>query len=176
MRKIITRASAGVAGLAALALGGAAIAGANSGASSTSSTATPTTSAAPAAQPQGYGTSGAGGRAGPGFPANEPPGSAAHEAAEKTVTGEAAEKAKAAALASVPGTAGAVTTDFRGSGYEVAVTKSDGTAVTVHLDGSFKVQTMPGPGGAGGPGHGVPPTGAPAPGQGPSYGQAPPAA
>ena len=55
------------------------------------------------------------------------------------------------------GTAGAVTTDFFGNGYEVTVTKSDGSTVEVHLDSSFAVQTGPrGPGGPGGPGGGLP--------------------
>jgi hypothetical protein len=85
----------------------------------------------------------------PSFPAH---GTAAHEDAEKPVTGEAATKAQAAAVKSVgSGTAGAVTTDFSGNGYEVTVTKSDGTTVEVHLDSSFNVQG-PGGGGLGGPG------------------------
>jgi hypothetical protein len=56
-----------------------------------------------------------------------------------------------------------VTTDYFGNGYEVVVTKSDGTRVEVHLDSSFNV--MQGPGGAGGR-----PPGAPG---GPSSGSAP---
>jgi hypothetical protein len=85
-------------------------------------------------------------------------GTAAHEDAEKAVTGAAAEKAQAAAVKSLGGgTAGAVTTDYTGSGYETTVTKSDGTKVEVHLDSSFNV--MQGPGGDGGPG-GPPPSGA----------------
>ena len=77
-------------------------------------------------------------------------GSAAHEDAETAVTGDNATKAQAAAVASVgSGTAGAVTTDFTKNGYEVTVTKSDGTQVEVHLDSSFNVQAGPGgPGGA----------------------------
>ena len=77
-------------------------------------------------------------------------GSAALEDAETAVTGDNATKAQAAAVASVgSGTAGAVTTDFTKNGYEVTVTKSDGTQVEVHLDSSFNVQTGPGaPGGA----------------------------
>ena len=67
-------------------------------------------------------------------------GSAAHEDAEKPVTGAAAEKAKAAAVKSLGGgTAGEVTTDFTGDGYEVTVTKSDGSKTEVHLDKSFNV-------------------------------------
>lgn len=69
------------------------------------------------------------------FPAH---GTAAHEDAEKSVTGDAASKAQAAAVKAVgSGTAGAVTTDFTGNGYEVTVTRSDGSSVEVHLDGSF---------------------------------------
>jgi hypothetical protein len=82
------------------------------------------------------------------FPAH---GTAAHEDQEKPVTGDAAAKAQAAAVKSVGGgTAGAVTTDFTGNGYEVTVTKSDGTQVEVHLDSSFNVMQgrgNPGPGG-----------------------------
>jgi hypothetical protein len=74
-------------------------------------------------------------------PANMPAhGSSAHESAEQTVTGDNATKAQDAAVKSVgSGTAGAVTSDFTGSGYEVTVTKSDGTQVEVHLDSSFNV-------------------------------------
>src|SRR6476646_10606344 len=68
----------------------------------------------------------------PSFPEH---GTAAHEDAEKPVTGDAATKAKAAAVASVgSGTAGDVTSDASGNGYEVTVTKPDGTQVEVHLD------------------------------------------
>jgi len=152
--------------LAALALGGSALAGAATG-SSTPSTTTTTP-----------GTSGGGPP--PGFTAADAPGTAAHENAEKPVTGDAATKAKAAALASVGGgTAGAVTGDFRNSGdYEVEVTKTDGSKVTVRLDSSFKVETH-GPGGPGGR-SGRPGTAGPAPESGqapagmvPGSGQAP---
>ena len=67
-------------------------------------------------------------------------GTAAHEDAEKAVTGASATKAQTAAVASVgSGTAGSVTTDYAGNGYEVTVTKADGTTVEVHLDSSFTV-------------------------------------
>ncbi len=94
-------------------------------------------------------------------------GMAAHEGAEKTVTGTAATQAQAAAVKSVgSGTAGTVTTDFMGNGYEVTVTKSDGTKVEVHLNSSFQVVQGPGrlgrPGGYPGAGPaGAPPAGAP---------------
>jgi len=128
---------AGLAALAALALGGSALAGAAS--SSTTNTTTTTPPSSSSSQPP---------------PFNGPAhGTAAHENAEKAVTGEAAAKAQAAAVKSVgSGTAGAVTTDFTGSGYETTVTKSDGTKVEVHLDSSFTAHD--------GPGGGPPPAGA----------------
>jgi len=90
--------------------------------------------------------------ASPSFPAHD---SATHEGAETAVTGDAAAKAKAAAVTSVGGgTAGDVTGDFRGGGYEVTVTKSDGSTVEVHLDSSFNIR-QGGHGGFGGPGHGT---------------------
>ena len=128
---------AGLAALAALALGGSALAGAAS--SSTTNTTTTTPPSSSSSQPP---------------PFNGPAhGTAAHEDAEKAVTGEAAAKAQAAAVKSVgSGTAGAITTDFTGSGYETTVTKSDGTKVEVHLDSSFTAHD--------GPGGGPPPAGA----------------
>jgi hypothetical protein len=132
----IKKVLAGVAALAALALGGSAIAVAASSSSLPSSSSATTQSAA---GPQGR----------PAF--NGPaPGTAAHEDAEKAVTGAAAAKAQAAAVKSVgSGTAGAVTTDFTGTGFETTVTKSDGSKVEVHLDSSYNV--MQRPGGRGGP-------------------------
>jgi hypothetical protein len=72
-------------------------------------------------------------------------GTAAHEDAEKAVTGAAAAKARAAAVKAVGGgTAGAVTTDFTGNGYEVTVTKSNGSKIEVHLDSSLNALVGPG--------------------------------
>jgi hypothetical protein len=141
MLKRLKQATLGAMALAALALGGSALAGAATGSSTSTTPSTPPT--------------GSGGGPPPGFTAADAPGKAAHENAEKTVTGEAAAKAKAAALASVGGgTAGAVTGDFRNSGdYEVEVTKSDGSKLTVRLDSAFKVESHPGGPGSGGPGH-----------------------
>jgi hypothetical protein len=121
-----------VAAVGALAVGGSAIADAASSSSSTSTTTTTSSSAPPAANPS--------------FPAH---GTAAHEDAEKAVTGSAATKAQAAAVKIVgSGTAGTVTTDFSGSGYEVTVTKADGSTVEIHLDSSFDALQAPhGPGG-----------------------------
>jgi hypothetical protein len=82
-------------------------------------------------------------------------GTAAHEDAEKAVTGTAATKAQAAAVkAAGGGTAGAVTTDYTGNGYEVTVTKSGGSKIEIHLDSSFNAQQGPGGPGSGpyGPG------------------------
>jgi hypothetical protein len=105
-----------------------------------------------------------------GAPSGMPgPGTAAHEDAEKAVTDDAAGKAQSAAVKAVGGgTAGAVTTDFIGKGYEVTVTKSDGSKVEIHLDSSFKALQRPCEPGA-------PPPGAPPPGAAPS-GAAPPGA
>jgi hypothetical protein len=125
------KALAGIAALGALALGGSAIAGAATSGSSNSSTTPPGNTAPPQGQR-------------PNFPAH---GSAAHEDAEKPVTGDAATKAGAAAVKSLGGgTAGEVTTDFTGDGYEVTITKADGSKTEVHLDKSFSVmQGRPGP-------------------------------
>jgi len=115
-----------VATLVGAVVGGAAIAGA-----ATSNTTT-------AARPSGA--------ARPAPPAmNMPaPGSASHEDAEKAVTGDAATKAQAAAVKAVgSGTAGDVTANYFGNGYELTVTKSDGSTVDVHLDSSFNVMTPP---------------------------------
>jgi hypothetical protein len=115
------------AAVAAAVVGGGAIANA-----ATSSSSTPSSSSSagktPAAAP-------------PNFPAH---GTAAHEDAEKTVTGAAADKAKAAAVKYLGGgTATEVTTDYTGNGYEVDVTKN-GSTTEVHLDSSFNVRSGPG--------------------------------
>jgi hypothetical protein len=119
----VLRTAIGVAAIGGAAVGGAAVAGA-----ATSHSGNP-----------------------PPAPRNMPaPGTASHESHEQAVTGEAAAKAKAAALkAAGGGTAGDVTTDYFGNGYEVTVTKSDGSKVELHLDSSFAVMGPPaGPGGA----------------------------
>src|SRR6266567_1584629 len=61
-------------------------------------------------------------------------------------------KKVALGVAAVSGAAaGDVTTDYFGNGYEVTVTKSDGSTVEYHLDSSFNVMAHPtgGPGGWG---------------------------
>jgi nicotinic acid phosphoribosyltransferase len=144
------------AAVAASLVGGGALAGALLGATSSGAATTTSSAASTAASPA---------PAAPRFD-GPPHGTAAHEDAEKAVTGEAAAKAQAAAVKSVgDGSAGAVTTDYTGSGYETTVTKSDGTTVEVHLDSSYNV--MQGPGA---PGHGMPPSGAPGRGAPPPAG------
>jgi hypothetical protein len=112
----------GVAALGALAAGGSAIAGA----APSQSTAT-TTSTTPATAPSTSIAS-----------AMPEHGTATHENAETALTGANASKAQdAAAKASGSGTAGVVTSDYTGNGYETTVTKADGSTVEVHLDSSF---------------------------------------
>jgi hypothetical protein len=68
---------------------------------------------------------------------------------EKLLTGTTADKARAAALAAVPGaTIERVENDAEGAVYEAHMVKSDGTHVTVKMDANFKVtgiETGPGP-------------------------------
>ena len=129
----VKKAALGVAALSGAAVGGAAVAGAATPNSGTTSTPTAT-----AGQPA---------------PRNMPAhGSAGHEDAEKAVTGDAAAKAQEAAVkAAGGGTAGDVTTDYFDRGYEVTVTKSDGSEVEIHLDSSFNVMAHRGGWGGGAP-------------------------
>jgi hypothetical protein len=133
MHSRIKKVGLGVAALTGAAVGGAAVAGA---ATSNSGTTTVPPSAA--------------GKPSPALRDMPAPGTAAHENHEKAVTGDAAAKAQAAAVKAVGGgTAGDVTTDYFGKGYEVTVTKSDGSKVEIHLDSSFAAMGPPGgPGGA----------------------------
>ena len=135
--KLVTGAAVGAA-----AVGGAAIASAATSSSGSSST---STSPAAAQRPPAF--------RGPAH------GTAAHEDAEKPVTGAAAGKAQAAAVKFVGGgTAGPVTTDLPGTGYETTVTKSDGSKVEVHLDSSLNAFQGGGPRGPGGGRPGAPST------------------
>ena len=76
-------------------------------------------------------------------PANVDPSKGGHTAngiTETLLTGDEAEKVKAAALEAVPGaTVLRVETDAEGAKYEAHLKKSDGSQVTVKLDESFKV-------------------------------------
>jgi hypothetical protein len=59
---------------------------------------------------------------------------------EQLLTGDSAEKVKAAALAANPGgTIQRVETDAEGAAYEAHMTKSDGTQITVKFDSSYKI-------------------------------------
>jgi len=129
----VKKVALGVAALSGAAVGGAAVAGA-------ATSGTTTTPGAAAGHPPPAKNM-------PAPPKNIPaPGTAAHEDAEKPVTGDDAAKAQAAAVkAAGGGTAGDVTTAYFGKGYEVTVTKSDGSKVEYHLDSSFQVMAQPGP-------------------------------
>jgi hypothetical protein len=124
---------AGATGLvAAGAIAGGVLAGSLSANAASTAAATPSSSSSSSSEA-------ATGQAPADFPAH---GSAAHESAEKAVTGSDATKAQTAAVKAVgSGTAGAVTTDMTGRGFETTVTKSDGSTVEVHLDSSFAVET-----------------------------------
>lgn len=119
LRKVVAGGAIAAAAITGGALGANLFGTANA---QTSTTTAPSSSTAP---PQGS------------FPAHGTP---EHEALEKPVTGDAASKAQAAAVKSLGGgTAGAVTADAQGSGYEVTVTKADGSQTEMHLDSSFNV-------------------------------------
>jgi hypothetical protein len=127
-----------------LAVGAAGLAGAATGGSSdpSSTTAPPAYGQAPGGQP----------------PAGQDPATVDHGPGETLLTGDAATKAKDAALAAVPGaTVIRVETDSGDAEYEAHLKKSDGTEVTVRMDANFKVTSTVdgfggGPGGHGGPG------------------------
>ena len=127
MRKQMKKTLMGLAALAALALGGSAIAGATQG---------------PERTPTGVQP-----------PANEgkqEPESASEQREEsqekgendsgEMATGSGAERARAAALRSTPGDAVEVERDSEnGATWEVEVKKTDGTSADVRLDEAFKV-------------------------------------
>jgi uncharacterized membrane protein YkoI len=126
-----SRTAVAVALVAAGALGGGVLAGTLS---ASADTATGTSSAA--ASQYGAATDTQGRKAG-GANAH---GSASVRSDEKELTGTDAEKAKAAALAAVPGgTVYRVETDAGDGEYEAHMTKADGTEVTVKLDANFAV-------------------------------------
>ena len=124
----------GVAALAALALGGSAIADAATGTSTTSSG-----SNAAQTAPQGQPPAG-----GPGGPGGAKGGHTANGKTETLLTGDTAAKVKAAALNKVPGgTIERVETDADfGSPYEAHVRKADGTSVQVLVNSSFDVTAV----------------------------------
>lgn len=127
--------TAALAALAALAVGGSAIAGAASNTTTAPSASGKAGQAAPGyGQPPGYGQAPGDGQAGPG---------GGHQP-ETPLTGSTAEKVKAAALAKVEG--GTIIrvetdTDF-GSPYEAHVRKADGTEVQVLVNKQFEVTAV----------------------------------
>jgi hypothetical protein len=73
---------------------------------------------------------------------------------ETVLTGDAAAKATAAALAAVPGgTVQRVENDAEGAVYEAHMLEADGTSVTVKMDADFKVTGTEAGGGHGGAKH-----------------------
>lgn len=95
--------------------------------------------------------------AAPGAPSPDASGAPRESRPRKAeLTGEAAEKVEAAALAAVPGGTVDHMHEGRDGGYVAIVTKSDGTRVAVKLDGSFNVTSVEEGGachhGRGGPG------------------------
>jgi uncharacterized membrane protein YkoI len=78
---------------------------------------------------------------GPGHGGRGPGGRGGHD--EVALTGDAAAKVKAAALAELPGsTVNEVEKDRDGATYEAHVTKADGTEATVKLDANYKVTSV----------------------------------
>ena len=119
---------------ACLGAGGWAMAASTSGTATTSSTAASTSAATTTAQGQ-YGPP-------QGAPQNGQPGQSFP--GEKLLTGDDAAKAKAAALAKLPGaTIVRVETDANdGGAYEAHVTKSDGSQAIVLMDKNFTVTSV----------------------------------
>jgi hypothetical protein len=129
----IRRTTTVVGAMAALALGGSAIAGAASSGSSTTAASPGSTATTPQQAPSGQ---------------RPDPAKGGHQANGKTealLTGDTAAKVKAAALAKVGSgaTVQRVETDAdHGSPYEAHVTKSDGTEVEVLVDADFAVTAV----------------------------------
>ena len=113
-------------------IGAALLNGTANAQTSTSTTAAPSTAqpAPPSGQP----------------PANFDPTKGGHVAngiTEALLTGDTADKVRAAALAAVPGgTVQRVENDAEGSPYEAHMTKADGTEVTVKVDANFTVTSI----------------------------------
>jgi uncharacterized membrane protein YkoI len=129
MRKALLGGTIVASTLAGGALGAALLGGTANAAGSTSTTA----AAAPAASAE----------APTGTPPAHDPSQGGHQAngiTETLLTGDAATKAKDAALAAVPGaTVERVETDAEGATYEAHVVRSDGSHATVKLDAAFAV-------------------------------------
>jgi hypothetical protein len=108
-KNAMLKGGAGVAAAVALAVGGVAV---SSGSGSTTTTPSSLRGTPPAGGPRGFGT---------------------------PVTGAAAAKAKAAALARYPGSVERVMKAPTGTGYEVHVMQSGGSEVHVLVSSSFQV-------------------------------------
>ena len=127
-----TKAAGSVAALAALALGGSALADAASS-TSTSSTTTPAPSSSQAPP--------AGNQAPPRGPNGRHVGANGKE--EQALSSDVAKKVAAAALDEVKGTVERTETDVdHGSPYEAHIRKSDGTEVEVLVNESFEVTAV----------------------------------
>ncbi len=148
---LIRKAAAGAA-IVATAVAGGAIGASLLGSAGAQTSSGPSTTAPASAQ-------GGGGAPGSQFDPTQGGHVGANGTKEVLLTGDTADKVKAAAQAAVPGaTIERVETDAEGSPYEAHMVKSDGTHVTVKVDSSFKVTNIEndgaghGPGGPGGPG------------------------
>jgi len=133
--------SAGLVGstLAGGALGAALLSGTANAADTTTSTA-PAASAPAAGYPAGPGP---GGRMGGNFDPSKGGHVGQNGVTEVLLTGDTADKVKAAALTAVPGaTVDRAETDSEGSPYEAHMTKSDGSRVTVKVDSNFAVTNV----------------------------------
>ena len=108
--------------------------------STSSSSAAATTPATPAPATGAPGGHGGRGPAGGTFDPSQGGHVGQNGVTEALLTGDTAEKVKAAALAAVPGgTIERVENDAEGSPYEAHMTKSDGSHVTVKVDSNFTV-------------------------------------
>lgn len=132
------RTIATLAAAACLGAGGWAVAASTNGTTTTATTGPQQT--VQAATP-GYGQPPAAPQGQQGQP---PAGAMPQRSDEKLLTGDDAAKAKAAALAKVPGaTVVRVETDADGGGvYEAHITKSDGAPATILMDKSFTVTSV----------------------------------
>jgi hypothetical protein len=125
LKKVLLGSAMAGTALVGGAVGATLIGTANAQTPTTSSTTAPSSSTAPADGHDGHGNGGP------------------HQAngiTEAPLTGSDLTKATDAAKAAVPGaTVERAETDAEGAAYEVHMTKSDGSRVTVKLDSSFKV-------------------------------------
>ena len=134
--------SAGLVGstLVGGALGAALLNGTANAADSTTTTAPAATVPAASGYPGGPG---GGGPMGGNFDPTKGGHVGQNGVTEVLLTGDTADKVKAAALAAVPGgTIQRVETDAEGSPYEAHMTKSDGSRVTVKVDSTFTVTNV----------------------------------